>query len=111
MSTESADLAGLSYTPARRRLGTRAPRLGLRARITLAFALSAALLSALLAGTTWALTRQNLVTQRESSATRVRPTSTPRIIQPKLTAGSDSTALFEALSGLEAPTGRIRCCE
>lgn len=51
-----------------RRVG--APRLGLRARITLAFALSAALLSTLLAGTTWALTRENIVNQRESSATR-----------------------------------------
>ncbi|CAN5400016.1 HAMP domain-containing sensor histidine kinase [soil metagenome] len=47
-----------------------APRLGLRARITLAFTLSAALLSTLLAGTTWALTRENIVNQRESSATR-----------------------------------------
>lgn len=46
------------------------PRLGLRARITLAFTLSAALLSALLAGTTWVLTRENIVDQRESSATR-----------------------------------------
>ena len=48
----------------------RAPRLGLRARITLAFMLSAALLSTLLAGTTWALTRESIVNQRESSATR-----------------------------------------
>ena len=48
----------------------RPPRLGLRARITLAFAVSAALLTALLAGTTWALTRENIVNQRESSATR-----------------------------------------
>lgn len=46
------------------------PRLGLRARITLAFALSAALLSTLLASSTWALTRENIVNQRESSATR-----------------------------------------
>ena len=37
------------------------PRLGLRARITLAFAIGAALLSALLATTTWALTRENLL--------------------------------------------------
>ncbi|MBX3313648.1 MAG: HAMP domain-containing histidine kinase [Actinobacteria bacterium] len=48
----------------------RSPRLGLRARITLAFTLSAALLSTLMAGTTWALARENIVDQRESSATR-----------------------------------------
>ena len=48
----------------------RAPRLGLRARITLAFTLGAALLSTLLAGTTWALTRENIINQRESSASR-----------------------------------------
>ena len=48
----------------------RTPRLGLRARITLAFTLSAALLSALLAVTTWGLTRESIVNERESSATR-----------------------------------------
>jgi len=46
-------------------------RLGLRARITLAFAVGALLLSALLAATTWALTRENLLNQREDSATVV----------------------------------------
>ena len=46
-------------------------RLGLRARITLAFAIGALLLSALLSTTTWALTRANLLHQRENSATVV----------------------------------------
>ena len=45
-------------------------RLGLRARITAAFALGALVLSALLAGTTYALTRENLLRQREASALR-----------------------------------------
>jgi two-component system, OmpR family, sensor histidine kinase MtrB len=45
-----------------------ARRLGLRARITLAFGLGALLLSALLAGTTYALTRSNLIEQREDAA-------------------------------------------
>ena len=48
----------------------RAPRLGLRSRITLAFAASGLLLSALLAGSTWAITRESLLTQREATATR-----------------------------------------
>lgn len=53
----------------RDRLARLRPRaLGLRARITLAFTLGAFLASGLLAGTTFALTRNNLLTQRESSA-------------------------------------------
>ena len=48
----------------------RPPRLGLRPRITLAFAASGLLLSALLAGSTWAITRESLLTQREATATR-----------------------------------------
>ncbi len=46
----------------------RPPRLGLRLRITLAFAASAALLSLILAGTTWTLTRSSLINQQESAA-------------------------------------------
>jgi two-component system, OmpR family, sensor histidine kinase MtrB len=45
----------------------RPARLGLRARITIAFALGAAILSAVLAITTFALTRANLSNQRESA--------------------------------------------
>jgi two-component system, OmpR family, sensor histidine kinase MtrB len=44
------------------------PRVGLRARITIAFAVGALLMSAVLAGATLGLTRQNLLDQRESSA-------------------------------------------
>lgn len=52
----------------RRRLARLRPRaLGLQSRITLAFALGAMLLSTLLAGTTFALTRANLLSQRESA--------------------------------------------
>jgi two-component system, OmpR family, sensor histidine kinase MtrB len=47
------------------------PRLGLRARITIAFAVGAFILSTLLAFTAWGLTRQNLLDQRESSATEL----------------------------------------
>ncbi len=68
----------------------RSPRLGLRARITLAFTLSAALLSTLLAGTTWALTRENILNQRESSATR-QATTNADLVAP-LFAGTDPDA-------------------
>ena len=46
------------------------PRLGLRARITSVFALGAFVLSALLAGTTYELTRQSLLSERERAAVR-----------------------------------------
>jgi len=53
----------------RKRLARLRPRaLGLQSRITLAFALGAMVLSIVLAGTTFALTRANLVSQRESNA-------------------------------------------
>jgi two-component system, OmpR family, sensor histidine kinase MtrB len=45
----------------------RGPRVGLRARITIAFAFGAMLLSALLAGTAFVLVRQNLLEEREST--------------------------------------------
>jgi len=45
-------------------------RFGLRTRITLAFGLGALLLSALLAGTSWGLTRENLLRQRDDVAQR-----------------------------------------
>jgi two-component system, OmpR family, sensor histidine kinase MtrB len=45
------------------------PQMGLRARITIAFAVGTLLVSAVLAGATIGLTRQNLLDQRESSAT------------------------------------------
>jgi two-component system, OmpR family, sensor histidine kinase MtrB len=55
------------------RIGVRRPRLfprmGLRARITIAFAVGALIMSAVLAGATLGLTRQNLLDQRESNAT------------------------------------------
>ena len=45
------------------------PRLGLRARITIAFAVGALFMSVVLAGATIGLTRRNLLDQRESAAT------------------------------------------
>jgi signal transduction histidine kinase len=77
-------------------------RLGLRARITLAFTLSAALLSILLAGTTWALTRENIINQRESSATR-QALRNGEVVRP-LFAGSTPTAqqINESLASLQS---------
>lgn len=80
----------------------RPARLGLRARITLAFTLTAAVLSILLAGTTWALTRENTISQRESAATR-QALRNGEVVRP-LFAGSTPTAqqIGETLDSLQS---------
>ena len=72
-------------------------RLGLRARITLAFAIGALLLSALLSGTTWALTRENLLNQREDSA-KVLVFQNARTVQARVSDDTDQQALLSSLS-------------
>ena len=72
-------------------------RLGLRARITLAFAVGALLLSALLSATTWALTRENLLNQREDSATAI-VYQNARIVRNRVTPDVDKQALVSSLS-------------
>jgi len=72
-------------------------RLGLRARITLAFAIGALLLSALLSATTWALTRENLLNQREDAAT-VIVYQNARIVRARVTPDTDKQALVSSLS-------------
>ncbi len=71
--------------------------LGLRARITIAFAIGALLLSALLSTTTWALTRENLLNQRESSATVV-VYQNARIVRARVAPATDNQALVSSLS-------------
>ncbi len=88
--------------PSLRRLLRRRPavvrRLGLRARITLAFAVGALLLSALLSATTWALTRENLVNQREDSAL-VLVYQNARTVQNRVpNPDTDQQALLSSLS-------------
>lgn len=92
---------------ARRRRSLRLPlpaRLGLRARITFAFAASTAVLAALMAGTTWGLTRENLINQREASATRQAQVNASEI-SPNVDAEATDTQLQSLLSGLNLPTG------
>jgi len=70
-TAEAAAIPRVRPRRARRALRLPLPdRLGLRARITFAFAASTAVLAALMAGTTWGLTRENLINQREAAATR-----------------------------------------
>jgi signal transduction histidine kinase len=77
-------------------------RLGLRARITLAFAVGALLLSALLSTTTWALTRENLLNQREDSATVV-VYQNARIVRNRVAQPDVDTQVL--LSSLSTPLG------
>ncbi|HMJ74340.1 MAG TPA: HAMP domain-containing sensor histidine kinase [Iamia sp.] len=86
-----------------RRLGPALPaRLGLRARITFAFAATTAVLSALMAGTTWGLTRENLVNQREATATRqIRDDAGE--VELAVDSGADPEALTKVLTRLNTP--------
>ena len=86
-----------------RRFGAPLPtRLGLRARITFAFAATTAVLSALMAGTTWGLTRENLINQREAAATRqVREDAAE--IEPLL-ASFDAQVMQTRIQSLETRT-------
>jgi signal transduction histidine kinase len=85
------------------------PRLGLRARITIAFAVGALLVSAVLAAATLGLTRQNLLDSREASAI-ARTYQNARTVEGALPQGpADSiTPNFDptsVLSSLQTPTG------
>ena len=78
------------------------PRLGLRARITIAFAVGALLLSAMLAAGTWGFTRQNQLDQRSSSATTLAVSNAETITQG-ITA--EAPELKDLLQGVPRPTG------
>jgi len=79
-------------------------RLGLRARITLAFAIGALLLSALLSATTWALTRENLLTQREAAAETI-VYQNARSVRTRITSSTGTDEILTMLSNLPAPFG------
>jgi signal transduction histidine kinase len=107
MSEIASEIA--SDAPARARRAARARaiarlrfirRLGLRARITLFFAVGALLLSALLSGTTWALTRQYVLDQRESSATKTAYDNAS-LVRNAYTPTAEPTNILESLQNAE----------
>jgi signal transduction histidine kinase len=57
------------------------------------------LLSALLAGSTWAITRESLLTQREATATR-QTYQNARYMQTQIPEGGDAQPIREALNGI-----------
>ncbi|HSL59730.1 MAG TPA: HAMP domain-containing sensor histidine kinase [Acidimicrobiales bacterium] len=79
-------------------------RLGLRARITLAFALGSLLLSVLLSGSTWAFTRQNQLDQRETLAVS-RLYGNANIVRNRLLNAGSGVDLNDLLSSLATPSG------
>ena len=79
--------------------------LGLRARITLAFALGALVLSVILAGTTFALTRANLLEPARVGGAEPRRTSTPRSIKTGLPSRTPTDVQDILLPSLQLPNG------
>ncbi len=87
-----------------RRLLGWARRLGLRARITIAFALGGLLLSIIVGGITWTLTRESQLSERITIAeTRVLRNAVQ--VQNGLT--PNLTGVNELLSGLPEPQGAV----
>lgn len=79
------------------------PRVGLRTRITIAFAVGALLMSAALSGATMALTRQNLLDQRESSATTQTLTNAATVSR-QVTPGTETNPI-SVLTDVQTPIG------
>ncbi len=78
-------------------------RLGLRARITFAFAATTAVLSALMAGTTWGLTRENLTNQRDAAAVRqVRRDA--EIVGRTIRPDQNAESILTILQSVQQPT-------
>lgn len=81
-----------------------ARRLGLRARVTLAYALGALLLSTLLAAATYAQTRSNIVQQREN-AVRRQAIFNADYVQGRLPFAEDDPTGVQLLSSLPSAQG------
>lgn len=99
MAVEPLVAAGaVGARPERRRL---VPRLGLRARVILAFSIGALLLAVVLSGIVLAVTRTNLVNQREATATS-RVFNNAQIVRSTFTPDTDAQ---DALQSLQTPGG------
>ena len=81
-------------------------RLGLRARVTAAFGLGALFTAALLAATTFGISREQLIRQRESSAS-VPFFNNARIVQEQLRAEGDDRRAAACSRTCRPPAGPI----
>jgi two-component system sensor histidine kinase MtrB len=96
-----------THTRRRRRARIIAPvrrGIGLRTRLTLTYGLGAAMLAAVMSITTFGLTRENLMTQREESA-EARAIANAARIASQLPNGADPAAVETVLNGLPKPEG------
>jgi two-component system sensor histidine kinase MtrB len=82
-------------------------RLGLRARITLAFALGSLLLSALMAGSTFGVAREQLIRQRESAAVQSFFTNAGNVSAQTRTNDPDDIVAQDLLASLGS-VGSVR---
>ena len=78
--------------------------LGLRTRLTLTYGLGAAMLAAVMSITTFGLTRENLMTQREESSV-ARAVANAARVASQLPNGAGSVAVEKVLTGLPTPEG------
>lgn len=78
--------------------------IGLRTRLTLTYGLGAALLATVMSITTFGLTRENLMTQREESSVARAVTNAARIAS-QLPNGAEPAAVEKVLTGLPTPQG------
>ena len=107
-ATASRPEAPANAAPSRSRLlarrvrRTRIGRLGLRARITLSFALGALILSSLLASVTFALVRSTVLRQREENAIRQAYVNASTLAPRLAVANPD---VEDQLASLPTPTG------
>ena len=85
------------------------PRLGLRARITIAFAVGALFMAVVLAAATLGLTRQNLLDQRESSATArtYQNAASAELQLPATTEGDDTLGRPHRAARVDPDADRI----
>jgi signal transduction histidine kinase len=77
---------------------------GLRTRLTLTYALGALLLSAVMSITTFGLTRENLLTQREESSV-TRAVSNAARLANQLSSGAEPATIEQYLASLPTPEG------
>jgi two-component system sensor histidine kinase MtrB len=85
-------------SPARRRRGSGRPGLGLRTRVTIAFAVGAAVTSGAVAGSTYALVHHYLLSQRQTSAITQSYTNARLVRQDLNASGSDVTDVLSSLN-------------
>jgi len=104
---DGASVRTRTRTRRRRRASMIAPvgrRIGLRTRLTLTYGLGAAVLAAVMSVTTFVLTRDNLLDQRETASV-TRAVGNATRIANQLPTGADPGTVETLITGLPSPEG------